>query len=172
MRHVSFLACSIAALACGALAMNPEPDAEAGSRRRAPTTARAVVRAMNKLVPSDIGISPAVSSACDADRLPAKFADLLPLVPQEHRRLLEECAGGRMRVQRGLATFEPLALLDEAIDAGDRAAPIRAFFSGRPVDVASGTGLSEGPYPISFDWAVVLDRRSQTLFSFVFNCRD
>jgi hypothetical protein len=38
--------------------------------------------------------------------------------------------------------------------------------------VATGAGLTEEPYPLGFDWAVVLDPGSHTLFSFVLNCRD
>ena len=187
MLRPTFLACAVAAIAYGAAAMNPTPAPDPAfnpvPRKPDPASAsaRAVVEAMNALVPSDIGIMPAAAVPCDVERLPGTFAQLVTLVPPEHRQLLEECAGGRMRVRRRLATFEPLALLDEppgeplpdgANAAGDRVATIRAFFSGRPVDVARGSGLSDGPYEVSFDWAVVLDPRSQTLFSFVVNCRD
>jgi hypothetical protein len=187
-RQLSFAivlaAFATAEAACVVLAASPTRAANDGGRvRRPPAAARAavkVVEIVNALVPSDVGIDVAASVPTAVERLPASLSDLLPLLPPEHRQLIEECARGRLRVKRGVMAFDPLELLDELADAeadGGRdtardAAPIREFFSHRPVDVATGTGLSDGPYPITFDWAVALDPRTHTLFSFVLNCRD
>lgn len=174
-------ACVAAGVACVAVAASPTRAAKAGSRaRRSPAAARAVVEGVNALVPSDVGINAAASVPTTLERMPASRADLLPLLPQEHRQLIEECVRGRLRMKRGVMAFDPLELLDEPADetadggrdtAGE-ATLIREFFSNRRVDVATGTGLSEGPYPISFDWAVALDPHTHTIFSFVLNCRD
>lgn len=164
---------SLAAIVLIALAVHAAPRSRADAREsRLPVAARAVVAAVEALAPTDINIDAAASKRCNLDRLPRSFADLLPLLPGEHRSLIEECRRGRMRLERRVAAFDPLAMLDEPAPAGSEAATIQEFFVGRPVDVASGTGLSDGPYPIGFDWAVVLDPRSQTLFSFVINCHD
>lgn len=173
MPRRSFFATVISVATCVAFAMSSRRESEAGPRPTQPSAAAlAMVEAMNAIVPSDIQIVVAASSPCELEKLPMSIADLLPLLPPEHRPLIEECARGGMHVQRRLVAFDPLDLLDEPSGGDERSATIRDFFSGRPVDVATGTGSSEGPYPISFDWAVVLDPRSQTLFSFVLNCRD
>jgi hypothetical protein len=176
-----FFAIALFGGACVAFAASPTQDAKPGPRvRRPPAAARAVVEAVNSLGVSDVGIDMAACTSCPVERLPGALADLLPLLPREHRQLIEEGVRGRLRVKRGVAAFDPLELLDETADtevgegsdtAGDAAA-IRGFFSNRPVDVATGTALTDGPYPISFDWAVALDPRTHTLFSFVLNCRD
>jgi hypothetical protein len=77
-----------------------------------------------------------------------------------------------MRIARRARDFDLLGLIDDPADRPAAAAAVRAYFSQRAVDVAEGTGLSDGPYPISFDWVVVLDPQSRTLVSFVLNCRD
>jgi len=143
---------------------------ERGGKR--PPGVRDVVEAVTALASSDAPIDVAGSVACGLDRLPASRAAILPLVPGEHRRLLEECARGRLRFRRRQVDLDLIGLIDEVADRPECAATVGAFFAGRPVDVAIGAGLSDGPYPIAFDWAVVLDPRSGTLFSFVLNCRD
>lgn len=135
-------------------------------------TARAVVETVNAVVESDITIPAADSVACRLERLPARLPDLLPHLPEQHRLLIEECTMGRIRTRRGLKRFGLDDLIEEGtIDSAGRAA-IAGVFAERTVDVAIGMGLSDGPYPLSFDWAVVLDPESHTLFSFVLNCRD
>lgn len=134
--------------------------------------ARAIVAAVNAVVAADVGIPPAGFASCPLDGLPAARAKLLPLLPPEHRRLIAECARGRTRMQRDLRGLDLLALLDDPVEASSEAAAIRAFFDERTVDVALGSAVSEGPYPISFDWAVVLDADTHTLYSFIVNCTD
>lgn len=135
-------------------------------------TARAVVETVNTVVESDITIPAAASVACRLERLPTGLPDLLPHLPEQHRLLIEECTVGRMRTRRGLTRFGLDDLVEEAtVDSAGRDS-IAGLFVKRPVDVATGMGLSDGPYPLSFDWAVVLDPESHTLFSFVLNCRD
>ena len=134
--------------------------------------AQALVDAVNEIVDADIAIDAAQTLDCPLDRLPGSRAALLPLLPGEHRRLIHECARGRTRVLRNLAGFDLVALIEDPADRPSAATTIRAFFDERAVDVAVGRAHSDGPYPISFDWAVVLDPHSQTLFSFVLNCRD
>ena len=159
--------------ACSGLVLLIASTGRAGECvRTSPITVRDVVDAMNSLASGDIPIDAAGSTACSLDRLPASRAALLPLMSAEHRRLIEGCARGRMRMQRGTEGLDVVALIEEAADHPECAATVRSFFAGRRVDVAVGSGLSDGPYPIVFDWAVVLDPRSGTLFSFVLNCRD
>lgn len=163
------------AVLVGAVAAASGGAAWEASRGRAPrAAARAVVDAVNAIVQADIPVDAAESTTCTLDRLPAALAELQPLVPGRHRRLIEECVHGRIHVRRRLEAFELLAMIDgpEGIATGPDAATVREFFAGRTVDVAIGRGESDGPYPLSFDWAVVLDQRSRTLFSFVLNCRD
>lgn len=163
----------LAALLCSALVSVPFRAAAGGLRGREPrATVRAVVDAMNALVESDIPIAAAESTACSLDRLPGSRADLLPLVPGRHRELIADCARGRMRVKRRVEDFDLVGMIEGSTERRVDDATIRQFFAGRAVDVATGTGFSDGPYPIDFDWAIVLDPRSGTLFSFVLNCRD
>jgi hypothetical protein len=146
--------------------------AESGRGREPRRAARAVVETVNAVVASDINIAAAAAATCRLERLPGSVRELLPHLPQPHRLIIEECAGDRMRTRRGLENFGLDRLLDEGtVDSAGRDA-IADAFAGRVVDVAVGTGLSAGPYPLSFDWAVVLDPDSDTLFSFVLNCRD
>lgn len=169
-RGFSFI---VAALAIGGLVGFTSSAGRAGDRGRKPTVgAGDVVEAVNALTPSDVAIDPAASTACALDRLPGSRAAILPLVPAGHRQLIDECARGRLRLKRRQADLDLTGLIDEAADRPECVATVRAFFAGRPVDVAIGSGLSDGPYPIAFDWAVVLDPGSGTLFSFVLNCRD
>lgn len=173
MSWQSFVSSVLPALVCGAFVVIPERDSAADVDLPVPAlAARAVVEAVNALVPSDIAIPAAASAACALERLPASREGLLPLVPAEHRALVEECVRGRLRFERRIVAFDPLEMLEEPADAEGPMATVREFFSGRPVDVACGAGMSEGPYPVSFDWALVLDPRSRTVFSFVLNCRD
>lgn len=134
--------------------------------------ARAVVDTVNAVVTADIPIVAASSTPCALDRLPGAVAELLPHLPAEHRALVEECRRGGMHVRRKVSTFS----LADVIDAGELAtadsASLHGIFAGRAVDVAAGSGMADGPYPLTFDWAVVLDTESRTLFSFVLNCRD
>lgn len=149
-----------------------QPSRAATGRRPSPGADLDVVAAVNALVQADIGIAAAVRTNCALDRLPGSRAALLPLVPSDHRRLIEECARGRTRIRRAARDFDLLGLIDDPAARPAATAAVRAFFSTRVVDVATGTGLSAGPYPIRFDWVVVLDPRSRTLVSFVINCRD
>lgn len=144
----------------------------AAGRRPSPVSELDVVDAVNALAQADIGIAAAARTGCGLDRLPGSRAALLPLVPGDHRRLIEECARGRTRISRATRDFDLLGLIDDPAERPAAAAAVRAFFSQRAVDVATGTGCSDGPYPISFDWVVVLDPHSRTLVSFVLNCRD
>lgn len=165
--------CGLGILVCGALAVTPaQAERVATDRRAAPIADIDPVAAVNVLAPADIGIAAAARTGCALDRLPASRAALLPLVPGDHRGLLEECARGRMRIARRASDFDLLALIDDPVDRPAAAAAVRAFFAQRAVDVATGTGLSPGPYPVRFDWVVVLDPHSRTLMSFVINCRD
>ena len=167
------LATGLSAVLCFALMSVPFCVAAGGLRGRGPrVTVRAVVDAVNAVVESDISIDAAESTDCSLERLPGSRADLLPLVPGRHRALIEECARGRTRVRRQVDDFDLIAMIGEATERREDVATIRAFFAGRDVDVATGTGFSDGPYPIDFDWAIVLDPQSGTLFSFVLNCRD
>lgn len=176
MRGFRILPFLFAGGACAVLGMAPGRAAGAGARGRVPTgpaSASAMVAAVNAIAPADIPIDAAESTACVVDTLPDTLAELLPLVPMDHRRLIAECARGRMRVRRRVTGFRLLEIIDGAESArrGDMAV-VERFFADRSVDVATGHGLSAGPYPIAFDWAVVLDQRSGTLVSFIVNCRD
>ena len=107
-----------------------------------------------------------------ARRRPGSRSKLLPLLPREHRELIAECARGRTRVRHAVNGLDLLALVEDADVESSDAATIQAFFDERTVDVAIGSAVSDGPYPIAFDWAVVLDTQAHTLFSFIVNCRD
>jgi len=133
---------------------------------------RLLTKAVADLVPTDIPLAAALSTPCTLEKLPGSLAKLLPLIPSDHRILIEECARGRFRLKRGVSAFDLVATIEDPVDRPPAVATVRAFFDERAVDVAVGRGLSDDPYPISFDWAVVLDPRSQTLFSFVLNCQD
>lgn len=149
------------------------PDKPADDRSHADVaTAEALVAAVNEVVAADIGIPPAGVAPCLLEALPSSRAAILPLLPSEHRRLIAECARGRTRVRRAVPGFDLLALLDDPVETTDETTAIRALFAGRAVDVALGSAVSDGPYPISFDWAVVLDAEAHVLFSFIVNCRD
>lgn len=134
-------------------------------------TADALVEAVNACVEPDIPLPSADRAACDLDRLPASLGKIVPHVPEAHRRLVAKSVRGRLRVQSGVRGFDLVGRIDDAVDPG-RAAVVRDYLAGRAVDVATGSGVSDGPYPFSFDWVVVLDRRSRTLYSFVLNCHD
>lgn len=151
--------------------VSPARCAVAGERGE-PVTPAALTKAVNQLVPSDIPIAAAASMPCGLEQLPRSLAKLLPLLPSVHRDLIGECAQGRIRIDRAVSTFDLLAAIEDPANRPAAVARVRSFFDGRPVDVAAGAGLSDEPYPISFDWAVVLDPQSKTLFSFVLNCRD
>lgn len=173
MPRPSTLVPGLSGLLCCVLVSTPfRATAEGPGGHEPRATVRAVVDAVNALVESDIPIAAAESTACVLGRLPGSRADLLPLVPGRHRQLLAECARGRTRVRRHVDDFDLVGMIEGAAERRVATAVIRRFFAGRAVDVATGTGLSDGPYPIDFDWAVVLDPRSGTLFSFVLNCRD
>ena len=131
-----------------------------------------LVAAVNAVVEPDIPIAAAMSVGCTEPKLPAGRGALLALVPDEHARLIAECARGRAVVKRGVKGFDLLDLLDEDPEPTAEASTVRTFFRDRSVDVAVGRASSAGPYPISFDWAVVLDATSGTLYSFVLNCGD
>lgn len=165
--------CVLGLFACGVLAVAPvRAERVAAVRRASPVTEVDVVAAVNVLSSADIGIASAARTGCMLERLPGSRAALLSLVPGDHRELLEECARGRMRVAHRARDFDLLALIDEPAERPAAVAAVRGFFAERTVDVARGRGLSDGPYPISFDWVVVLDPQSKTMMSFVLNCRD
>ena len=128
--------------------------------------------AVNSVVTADIPVPTAARIDCGAGRLPGSRGDLVALLPDPHRRLIGECARGRIALKRGLTGFDLLSLVEEAPDPTADTATIREFFDTRAVDVAVGRARSEGPYPIAFDWAAVLDRDSHTLYSFILNCSD
>lgn len=134
--------------------------------------APAFLAAVNSVVASDIGIPSADLALCSLESLPSSRAKILPLLPPEHRGLIAECARGRTQLRRSVRRFDLLALLDDPVEATAEAAPIQAFFEGRTVDVAEGSGVSGEPYPITFEWVVVLDADANTVFSFIVNCRD
>ena len=158
--------CWVLAIAPGRAARDAVPGPEPAA------AAHAVVVAVNALAPTDIAIDAARCVACPLDRLPTSRADLLRLLPPDHRRLIGECARGRTRVKHRAQGFDLRGLIDCDTGASTAAGTVDRFFAGRTVDVATGTGLSDEPYPLAFDWAVVLDPRTGTLFSFVLNCRD
>ncbi len=136
------------------------------------STSQALVAAVNSVVATDIGIPPADAAICSLDALPSSRAKILPFLPPEHRWLIAECARGRTRLRRDVRGFNLLALLDDPAETTADAAAIQAFFDERTVDVAMGSGVSGEPYPITFDWVVVLDAKARGVFSFIVNCRD
>lgn len=131
-----------------------------------------LVAAVNAVVPADIPVPTAARIDCAVDRLPGSRGDLVALLPESHRRLIGECTRGRIALKRRLTGFDLLSLVEEAPDQTADTTTIREFFDARAVDVAVGRACSEGPYPIAFDWAVILDRDSHTLYSFILNCSD
>ncbi len=146
------------------------PSAAAES---APSVApRELVKAVNQLASTDIPLAPAQGMPCTLDKLPGSLTKILPLLPPDHRTLIHDCAHGRLRLERAVEAFDLVAMIEDPADRPAAVAKIRAFFDGRAVDVVVGRGLSDEPYPLSFDWAVVLDSRSGRLFSFVLNCHD
>lgn len=141
--------------------------------RRPPCAAsRRLIEAVSDVAAADIPIAAAQATACRLPRLPASLPKILPLLPGDHRSLIEECARGRMRVKRGETGFDLIAIVEDPSEQPAAEAAIRSFFDERAVDVAVGRGLSDEPYPISFDWVVVLDPTTGTLYSFILNCRD
>lgn len=168
VRHAAFLL-----LAGVAFVVAPE-RAFSGDRERsdARRETRDLVKAVNALAPADIPLEAAQATTCAIERLPGSLAALLPLVPHEHRQVIQECARGRVRLKRGLMGFDLVGAIEDPANSPQAIARIRAFFDDRAVDVACGSACSDEPYPISFDWIVVLDSRSGTLYSFVLNCRD
>ena len=114
----------------------------------------------------------AMCTGCTEPRLPAARAALLALVPDEHAEMIAVCAKGRTVIKRNVRGFDLLGLLDDEPEPSAEASKVREFFDGRSVDIAYGRALSSGPYPISFDWAIVLDAGSDTLYSFILNCSD
>lgn len=167
------------ALACGSLVIpgilfmaHGRADHDASQSGDPGVWARGVVAAVNAVVQSDIPIPAAAWASCSLSRLPTTLAEILPYVPAEHRALIQESARGRLRMRRNLESFVVGGLIhEESLDDSDPAT-LDGLFLGRRVDVATGAGLSDGPYPLRFDWAVVLAPESQVLFSFVLNCRD
>ena len=151
------------------------PTRETGARDvgDAPAAAaQALVAAVSSVVASDIGIPSAEIAPCSLDALPSSRAKILPLLPPEHRRLIAECARGRTRLRRDVRGFDLLALVKDPVEATTEAEAIQAFFDERTVDVAEGSGVSGDPYPITFDWVVVLDAEAHTVSSFIVNCQD
>lgn len=135
-------------------------------------TPRSLTDAVNQIAAIDIPLTAAESVPCTLGKLPGSRSKLLSLLPADHRQLIAECARGRARVRHAVHGLDLLALIEDAdVESGD-AATIQAFFDERVVDVAMGSAVSAGPYPISFDWAIVLDAQARTLFSFIINCRD
>ena len=134
--------------------------------------AQALVAAVNSVVAIDIGIPSADVAPCSLDAIPSSRAKILPLLPPEHRRLIAECARGRTRLRRDVRGFDLLALVEDPAKDTVDAAAIQACFDERTVDVAEGSGVSGEPYPITFDWVVVLDAEAHTVFSFIVNCQD
>jgi len=132
----------------------------------------ALVAAVNSVVATDIGIPSAHVAPCPLDALPSSRAKILPLLPPEHRMLIAECARGRTKLRKTVRGFDLLALLDDPREATAEAAEIQTFFDERTIDVAMGSGASGEPYPITFDWVVVLDAEADTVFSFIMNCQD
>lgn len=131
-----------------------------------------LVTAVNAVVQSDIPIAAAMSAGCTEPKLPAARAALLALVPDEHAELIAVCAKGKTIIKRNVKGFDLLGLLDEDPEPSAEASAVRQFFDERSVDIAYGRALSSGPYPISFDWAIVLDAQADTLYSFILNCGD
>jgi hypothetical protein len=166
-RHRAFVCC-IVLIAASATQCT---SGVAGERRES-VAPRAVTKAVNALAPTDIAIAAATSTPCTLAKLPGSMSKLLPLLPSDHRPLFEECARGRMKIKRTVSAFDLVTAIDDPADRPAAVATLRAFFDGRAVDAAMGVGLSGDPYPISFDWVVILDPQSQTLFSFVLNCHD
>ena len=131
-----------------------------------------IVAAVTAVVAADIMVPTAARIDCEEPRLPGSREDLIAMLPREHRGLIGECARGRTAVKRRLTGFNLLGLVEESPDETADTAMIRDFFDARSVDVAVGKAVSDGPYPIGFDWAVVLDHDTHTLYSFILNCRD
>lgn len=171
-RFVSCLGVAVCLGLAGALARPVRAERVAAGRNSPAAAVPDVVGAVNSLVQADIGVAAALGTRCVLERLPGSRTELLPLVPGGHRRLIEDAARGRMRIARRTRSFDLLGAIDEPSEQPAAAAAVRAYFTQRAVDVAIGTGLTDGPYPVSFDWVVVLDPGSQTLMSFVLNCRD
>lgn len=131
-----------------------------------------IVAAVTAIAAADILVPTAARIDCAEHRLPGSRDELIALLPELHGRLIGECARGRTAVKRGLTGFNLLALIEESPDETADTAMIREFFDARAVDVAVGKACSDGPYPIAFDWVVVLDHDSHTLYSFILNCTD
>ena len=162
-----FLACCTVIAAVATLS-NPTLAGDPG----ASVTPRGLTKAVNQIASADIPLAAAQSTPCTLDKLPGSLAKILPLLPPDHRALIHECAHGRLRLKRAVSTFDLVAAIEDPADKPAAVAAIRSFFDERAVDVGMGECLSDEPYPISFDWAVVLDPSSGTLFSFVLNCHD
>jgi hypothetical protein len=161
------VACCIVIGAVG-LPLSPTAAGDPG----ASITPRSLTFAVNQVAAIDIPLTAAESVPCTLERLPGSRAKLLPLLPPDHRELIAECARGRTRVRHAVHGLDLLALIEDADAESSAAATIRAFLDERTVDVAMGSAVSAGPYPIAFDWAIVLDAQSHTVFSFIINCRD
>lgn len=167
-RSLSRLLANCIVVAAVAVPSSPTVAGDPG----ASVTPRALTKAVNQIASTDIPLAAAESMPCTLDKLPGSLAKILPLLPPDHRALIHECAHGRLRLKRAVSTFDLVAAIEAPADKPAAVAAIRSFFDERAVDVVMGEGLSDEPYPISFDWAVVLDPSSGTLFSFVLNCHD
>lgn len=174
MRYSSKFFLQRVALVCGALHFG-SPGQAFGRDHAIPdpgSESRALVKAVEAVTSCDIPIATARSASCTADRLPGSLATLLPLVPAEHRQLIGECARGRVRIRRRLSGFDLVGLIEDPADRPTASDRIQAFFDSRAVDVAGGFACSDEPYPISFDWVIVLDQQARTIYSFIINCHD
>lgn len=169
-RSLSRLLASCIVVAAVAVPSSPTVAGDPGAS--VTPTPRALTKAVNQIASTDIPLAAAESTPCTLEKLPGSLAKILPLLPHDHRALIHECAHGRLRLQRSVSTFDLVAAIEAPADKPAAVAAIRGFFDERAVDVVMGEGLSDEPYPISFDWAVVLDPSSGTLFSFVLNCHD
>ena len=167
--------CLVCASTCIGAGM-PPPSARAAEGHcpylRMHAAESGLVAAVNAVVESDIPIAAAMCTACTEPRLPAARAALLSLVPDEHAEMIAVCAKGKTVIKRNVKGFDLLGLLDEEPEPSAEASAVRHFFDERSVDIAYGRALSPGPYPIRFDWAIVLDAGSDTLYSFILNCGD
>ena len=126
----------------------------------------------------DIGLFlPAAVKSCNADKMPSDLKEALKLADEAHGKFIRELQKGKPQIKTGIKDFDLTKVLkyfdDESPDLKKNLDLIKAYFSGRAVDVVQGKGADksdEGGF--SFDYVLVLDPENKSLFSFILNLQD
>ena len=129
---------------------------------------------INQLLSSNIHLTPARFAWHTLSKLPIDLEEILKLLTNEHRELIQENLTGSPTFSQRVPDFDLSKTLRYYDEKNEDAALIlgyvKTFFQGRPVDVAQGKGQhKEEYYSLTFDWIVVLDPENKVLYSFILN---